>query len=95
MRWRLTACFFLPAVGRVHPEFRTPGISIFALSAWSAVLVLSRPRLRPAIYLRNFRELDSLWDDHYPLCWCFGGNGLKCLVLTARSAILWFRLCSY
>jgi basic amino acid/polyamine antiporter, APA family len=32
--------FFRP-VARVHPHFRTPGISILALSAWSAVLVLS------------------------------------------------------
>lgn len=32
--------FFAP-VARVHPRYRTPGISILALSAWSAVLVLS------------------------------------------------------
>ena len=32
--------FFKP-VANVHPEFRTPGISILALSCWSAILVLS------------------------------------------------------
>lgn len=32
--------FFKP-VAKVHPVFRTPGISILALSAWSAILVLS------------------------------------------------------
>jgi APA family basic amino acid/polyamine antiporter len=32
--------FFRP-VARVHPKFQTPGISILALSAWSAILVLS------------------------------------------------------
>ena len=32
--------FFAP-VARVHPVFRTPAVSILALSAWSAVLVLS------------------------------------------------------
>jgi APA family basic amino acid/polyamine antiporter len=28
-------------VGRVHPRFRTPGVSILALSSWAALLVLS------------------------------------------------------
>jgi basic amino acid/polyamine antiporter, APA family len=32
--------FFRP-VGFVHPEYRTPSVSILALSAWSALLVLS------------------------------------------------------
>jgi len=32
---------FFKAVAKVHPQFRTPGISILALSAWSAILVLS------------------------------------------------------
>jgi APA family basic amino acid/polyamine antiporter len=32
---------FFRSVARVHPQFRTPGISILALSAWSAILVLS------------------------------------------------------
>ena len=32
---------FFKSVAKVHPEFRTPGISILALSAWSAILVLS------------------------------------------------------
>ena len=32
--------FFGP-VGRVHPRHRTPAVSIFALSAWAALLVLS------------------------------------------------------
>lgn len=32
--------FFRPAA-RVHPAFRTPGVSILMLSAWSAVLVMS------------------------------------------------------
>jgi basic amino acid/polyamine antiporter, APA family len=32
---------FFRSVARVHPRFRTPGISILALSAWSAILVLS------------------------------------------------------
>jgi len=32
--------FFRP-VARVHPRFHTPGVSILALCAWSAVLVLS------------------------------------------------------
>jgi APA family basic amino acid/polyamine antiporter len=36
----LDGLFFRP-VASVHPTFRTPGISILALSAWSAVLVLS------------------------------------------------------
>jgi APA family basic amino acid/polyamine antiporter len=29
------------SLGRVHPKFHTPGVSILALSAWSALLVLS------------------------------------------------------
>ena len=33
--------YFFAAVARVHPAYRTPGVSILALSAWSAVLVLS------------------------------------------------------
>src|SRR5262249_39270966 len=33
--------YFFQAIGRVHPEYRTPGISILAVSAWAAVLVLS------------------------------------------------------
>jgi APA family basic amino acid/polyamine antiporter len=32
---------FFKSVAKVHPEFRTPGISILALSVWSAILVLS------------------------------------------------------
>jgi APA family basic amino acid/polyamine antiporter len=32
---------FFRSVAYVHPRFRTPGVSILALSAWSAVLVLS------------------------------------------------------
>jgi APA family basic amino acid/polyamine antiporter len=32
---------FFKSVAKVHPRFRTPGISILALSAWSAILVLS------------------------------------------------------
>ena len=32
---------FFKSVAKVHPDFRTPGISILALSAWSAILVLS------------------------------------------------------
>ena len=32
---------FFKSVANVHPVFRTPGVSILALSAWSAVLVLS------------------------------------------------------
>jgi len=32
---------FFKSVANVHPQFRTPGISILALSAWSAILVLS------------------------------------------------------
>lgn len=32
---------FFQAVGYVHPEHRTPSVSILAMSAWSAVLVLS------------------------------------------------------
>ena len=33
--------YFFPALARVHPIYRTPGVSILALSAWSALLVLS------------------------------------------------------
>jgi APA family basic amino acid/polyamine antiporter len=33
--------YFFAAFARVHPAFRTPGVSILGLSAWSAVLVLS------------------------------------------------------
>jgi APA family basic amino acid/polyamine antiporter len=32
---------FFKSVANVHPVFRTPGMSILALSAWSAILVLS------------------------------------------------------
>jgi APA family basic amino acid/polyamine antiporter len=32
---------FFKSVANVHPVYRTPGISILALSAWSAILVLS------------------------------------------------------
>jgi len=32
---------FFRSVAQVHPRFRTPGVSILAMSAWSAVLVLS------------------------------------------------------
>jgi APA family basic amino acid/polyamine antiporter len=33
--------YFFAAIGRVHPKFRTPGVSILALSAWAALLTLS------------------------------------------------------
>jgi basic amino acid/polyamine antiporter, APA family len=33
--------YFFPAAGRVHPRYRTPGISILALCAWAALLTLS------------------------------------------------------
>ena len=33
--------YFFHAVERVHPEYRTPAVSILALSAWAALLVLS------------------------------------------------------
>jgi APA family basic amino acid/polyamine antiporter len=33
--------YFFAAIGRVHPRFRTPGVSILALSAWAALLTLS------------------------------------------------------
>jgi len=33
--------YFFSAIGRVNPRFRTPGVSILTLSAWSAVLTLS------------------------------------------------------
>ncbi len=32
---------FFRAIGDVHPRYRTPGVSILALSAWAALLVLS------------------------------------------------------
>ncbi len=32
---------FFPAMGRVHPRFRTPAVSLLALSGWAAVLALS------------------------------------------------------
>jgi APA family basic amino acid/polyamine antiporter len=32
---------FFKSVAKVHPEYRTPGISILALSTWAAILVLS------------------------------------------------------
>jgi APA family basic amino acid/polyamine antiporter len=32
---------FFHAMGRVHPKYRTPAISLISLSAWSAVLALS------------------------------------------------------
>ncbi len=33
--------YFFSAIAKVHPRFRTPGVSILALSAWSALVVLS------------------------------------------------------
>ncbi len=33
--------YFFAAVGRVHPEHHTPGISIFAMTAWASFLVLT------------------------------------------------------
>ncbi len=33
--------YFFPSVARVHPKYRTPGVSIILLSIWSALLVLS------------------------------------------------------
>jgi APA family basic amino acid/polyamine antiporter len=33
--------YFFAAIGRVHPRFRTPGVSILTLSAWAALLTLS------------------------------------------------------
>ena len=33
--------YFFAAVGHVSPRYRTPGVSILALSAWAAVLVFS------------------------------------------------------
>jgi APA family basic amino acid/polyamine antiporter len=33
--------YFFSAIGRVHPQHRTPGVSIAALSAWASVLVLT------------------------------------------------------
>ena len=32
---------FFPAMARVHPVYRTPGVAILGLSAWAAVLVFS------------------------------------------------------
>jgi APA family basic amino acid/polyamine antiporter len=32
---------FIHAIGRVHPQHHTPGVSILALSGWSALLLLS------------------------------------------------------
>src|SRR5207245_7460583 len=33
--------YFFGPIGRVHPKYHTPGVSILALSVWSALLVLS------------------------------------------------------
>jgi APA family basic amino acid/polyamine antiporter len=33
--------YFFSAIGYVNPKYRTPGVSIAALSAWAAVLVLT------------------------------------------------------
>lgn len=33
--------YFFGPMGRVHPQYHTPGVSILALSVWAAVLVLS------------------------------------------------------
>jgi APA family basic amino acid/polyamine antiporter len=33
--------YFFSAVARVHPQYRTPGVSILVLCAWAALLVLS------------------------------------------------------
>ncbi len=33
--------YFFAALGRVHPRFKTPGISMIVLCAWSCVLILS------------------------------------------------------
>ena len=48
---------FFRSVAKVHPEYRTPGASILALSAWAAVLVLSG-RYEQLVHLCDFRELD-------------------------------------
>jgi APA family basic amino acid/polyamine antiporter len=32
---------FFRSVGYIHPRFRTPGVSIIALTAWASLLVLS------------------------------------------------------
>ena len=57
----LDGLFFKP-VAKVHPAYRTPGISILALSAWSAILVLSG-QIRSAFHLCDLRQLDSLRHD--------------------------------
>ena len=54
---------FFRSIARVHPQFHTPGVSILALSAWAALLVLVR-HLRPAFHLCDFRQLAALRDDH-------------------------------
>jgi basic amino acid/polyamine antiporter, APA family len=33
--------YLFPALARVHPRYRTPGVSVLALSLWACVLVLS------------------------------------------------------
>ena len=33
--------YFFESVGRVHPRYRTPGVSIIVLNLWAAILVLS------------------------------------------------------
>jgi APA family basic amino acid/polyamine antiporter len=33
--------YFFPSIASVHPKFRTPGVSMIVLSAWSCVLILS------------------------------------------------------
>ena len=39
-RWRPTALFF-PALARLHPRYRTPGVAIVLQTLWSCVLALS------------------------------------------------------
>ncbi len=53
---------FFRAVAWVHPQFRTPGISILALTPVGFRADRAFRRLQGTVHVCDIRELDSLWD---------------------------------
>ena len=52
---------FFNRVGYVHPQHRTPSVSILAVERLGRVAGAQRP-IRSAIYIRYLRERHTLWD---------------------------------
>ena len=83
---------FFAAAARVHPAFRTPGVAILMLTAWSSVLVLSGKYEELFTYVIFASWI--LYAMATASVFVLQGSGPICRARIKRSGTLSFRFCS-